>query len=482
MKSTEKFLSTRFVLTLGLGLTASSFSTLVHAQTPAVTSSAPWTSDMLENGLEVITMPAPKVPLVTIVLVSKAGAMTETPDISGLTHLWEHMFFKGNARLPNQEAFHRRVRQLGISYNGDTSAEKVRYYFTLPSVFLDEGMQFMADAISTPLLEEKELQRERVVVLDEYDRNASNPGFDRYDLERSIVYGDKAYLRDPLGVRTIIEKATREQLLTIRDRVFVPSNCALVVVGDVDPKKAKALAQKHFATWRNPKDWKPFSSPDFPAFPETTDFIMTRPHLENAAVDITFSGPRVRNNPKDSYPADMLVTLVGHRSGKFYKKFVDSGLTFTAGFGFHTQSQTGELQLFAETKAENVAKAKADLLAEIPEFGKEGYFSESQLEDVKRSLAIDRKKEMNQPSEYAKHLAFWWAVTGLTYYDTYLENLRKVTLADVRDFVQRYLIGKSYVTSILLSPENAKKANLTDNSAPLMAKYFPDRAKEQAKR
>ena len=112
-----------------------------------------YVSKKLDSGLEVLGMESHKVPLVTIVLTAKAGAMTETPDINGLTHLWEHMFFKGNKRLTNQEAFNKRIRQLGIVYNGDTSAEKVRYYFTLPSAFLEEGIQFMSDAISTPLLD-----------------------------------------------------------------------------------------------------------------------------------------------------------------------------------------------------------------------------------------------------------------------------------------------------------------------------------------
>lgn len=432
-----------------------------------------YTVDILENGMELITLPLPKVPLVTIVLVSKAGAMTETPDISGLTHVWEHMFFKGNARLPDQEAFNRRVRQLGISYNGDTSAEKVRYYYTLPSAFLDEGLQFMADAISTPLLEQKELERERRVVLDEYDRNASNPGFDRYDLERNIIYGDKAYLRNPLGDRPIIEKATRENLLTIRDRVFVPSNCAVIVAGDVTQKNAKQLAIKHFSGWHNPKGWAPYIPPTFPPFPETTEFVMTRPHVENAMIDLTFFGPKVPSYPEESYAADMLVNLVGHRSGKFNKKFIDSGLAFTGGFAFHTQSQTGELQVFAETKPENVKQVHTLLLAEIAEWGKEGYFDETQIEDVRRAVVIERKKELNKPSDYAKTLAFWWGVTSLGYYDSYLDQLRRVTLKNVYDLVNKYLVGRKYVGSILLSPEGAKTAGLVDNSAPLMAKFSP---------
>ncbi len=213
-----------------------------------------YTAKKTATGLELIGMESHKVPLVTIVLASKAGAMTESRDSNGLTHLWEHMFFKGNKRLPNQEAFNKRIRQLGITYNGDTSAEKVRYYFTLPSAFLEEGIQFMADAISTPLLDDEEMKRERKVVVDEYDRAAAQPSFDFNNLQRNYIYGDASYLRDPLGLRPTILATTREQLFKIRDEVFVPSNSSLLVAGDFKPADLDALVKKYFADWKDPKD------------------------------------------------------------------------------------------------------------------------------------------------------------------------------------------------------------------------------------
>ncbi len=89
--------------------------------------------------------------------------------------MWEHMFFKGNAKLKDEEAFKKRVRELGLVYNGTTSSETVKYYITLPSGRLEEGLEFIADAIQTPRLEKEEIAKEIKVVLDEYDRNARSP-------------------------------------------------------------------------------------------------------------------------------------------------------------------------------------------------------------------------------------------------------------------------------------------------------------------
>ncbi len=439
-----------------------------------------YTAKKTATGLELIGMESHKVPLVTIVLASKAGAMTESPESNGLTHLWEHMFFKGNKRLPNQEAFNKRIRQLGITYNGDTSAEKVRYYFTLPSAFLEEGIQFMADAISTPLLDEEEMKRERKVVVDEYDRAAGQPGFDFHNLQRNYIYGDAGYLRDPLGLRPTILATTREQLFKIRDEVFVPSNSSLLVAGDFKPENLDALVKKYFSDWKDPKDWKAKTPPPFPAFPASASFVMTRPDVQNAQVSISMAGPKARSQPADSFAADVLINLLEHRSGKFYKKFVDSGLTYQTGLSYYTQSQAGEIELFATTEPKKATQVENLLLVEIKEWMKTDYFSASQLEDTRRKLLINHKRELNQPTAYIKSLAFWWAVTGLDYYDHYLENLRKTGLAEVRSFVKKWMLDKPHLSGILVSPQDAQAAGLQDNSAPLVEKYLAMYKKEAA--
>jgi zinc protease len=424
------------------------------------------------NGLQILTIEMPKVPLATIVLVAKAGAMTELPETNGLTHVWEHMFFKGNKRIPNQEAFNKRIRQLGITYNGDTSAEMVRYYFTLPSKNLDDGLQFMADAISTPLLDDKELGRERVVVLDEYDRNASQPGFELFNIERMIMYGAKEHLRNPLGRRRIIETTNRNQLLTIKSDVFVPANSALIVAGDVTAENVKTLVDKHFAAWTTPPDWKPINRGPFPDFPQTTEVTKTHPLAQNVTQQFTWKGPRTLHEKSDTWTADILLQLLEHRSGKFFKKFVDSGLALGAGLSYHSQGQAGELVLYAASRPETASNIRKALLDQPKEWVKSGYFNASQLSDVRRKQRIGYKMELNRPSEYAKTLAFWWATSGLDYYDNYLSNLEKVTLNDVQKFVKKYFIGKPYVGITLLNPEDAKVANYIDNSAPYVEKYL----------
>jgi zinc protease len=287
-----------------------------------------------------------------------------------------------------------------------------------------------------------------------------------------VIYGSQEHLRNPLGRRSLIEKATRDQLMQIKQDVFVPANSALVVAGDVDPTKITQMVNKHFISWKTPDGWKPVDRGAFPAFPQTTDIVKTHPLAQYVNEQITWNGPRASVEKDDTRVIDVLIQLLDHRSGKFFKKYIDSGLTLNSGFSYQTQGRAGELVLYAMTSPENAVKAKEELLKEPNEWLKPGYFTKVQLEDVRRKLKINYKMELNKPSAFGKTMAFWWATTGLNYYDSYISGMEKVTFKDIDAVIRKYLIGKPYVAVTLLNPKEAEIAKLKDNSAPFVEKYL----------
>lgn len=114
----------------------------------------------LGNGLDVIVIPNPTVPLVTVEIDVKNGGYTEGAEYTGLSHLYEHMFFKANKTIPNQERYLERLRELGATWNGSTGDERVNYFYTLPKDSLVPALQFMYDAITSPLFLQDELVKE----------------------------------------------------------------------------------------------------------------------------------------------------------------------------------------------------------------------------------------------------------------------------------------------------------------------------------
>ena len=116
---------------------------------------------VLANGLEVIVVENHGVPLATIEVDVKNGAFTQSPEYAGLAHMYEHMFFRANAKYPDPESFVGRAGDLGAVFNGTTSEERVNYYLTVYRDSLEAGIRFLSAALTAPLFRQEELERER---------------------------------------------------------------------------------------------------------------------------------------------------------------------------------------------------------------------------------------------------------------------------------------------------------------------------------
>ena len=208
------------------------------------------TTHRLDNGLEIFIEENHRVPLATIRITFRAGAIVETPATNGLCHLYEHMLFKGNGRYPSQSAFIAALKRMGTgSWNGGTSTEYVTYYITIPAEKLRDGLQFWAAAVMTPLLDHDELVAERQVVHNEIAGKQSEPEYPLRQAIRTMLYPAHAYRRDVGGDLAVIDAATISQLQAIKQAYYVPNNAALFVSGAVDPDTVLALARECFGRW-----------------------------------------------------------------------------------------------------------------------------------------------------------------------------------------------------------------------------------------
>ncbi|HVF44840.1 MAG TPA: insulinase family protein, partial [Pyrinomonadaceae bacterium] len=150
------------------------------APTPAQPSgplaeAAPFVNRVLANGLEVIVLEDHSVPLVTVELAVRNGSFTETPELNGLSHLYEHMFFKVAPEQAIRSEYLRGIDSLGIVYNGETHEEVVNYYFTTTTPNFPVALRFMRDQAVYQTFNEQQFGQEREVVVGELDRHESNP-------------------------------------------------------------------------------------------------------------------------------------------------------------------------------------------------------------------------------------------------------------------------------------------------------------------
>src|SRR5438046_5107586 len=212
-------------------------------------------SKVLANGLEIVVFEDHSVPIVTVELAVRNGSFTEPPELNGLSHLYEHMFFKANRAVRNQEDYLQRIGQLGIAYNGETREEVVEYYFTTTSPNLRAAMNFMRDATRYPLFDEKEFERERQVVIGEIDRNESEPAYYLNKEMTERLFYQYPSRKQALGNRQTVSTATTAMMRLIQSRYYVPNNSALVIPDNVQAADVYKMAQEFFGEWpRREKD------------------------------------------------------------------------------------------------------------------------------------------------------------------------------------------------------------------------------------
>src|SRR5437868_418444 len=161
-------------------------------------------SKVLSNGLEVIVVENHGVPLATIEIDVKNGSFTQSPQYEGLAHMYEHMFFRANSEYPEPNQFWDRASDLGAVFNGTTREEVVNYYMTVPADKLGDGLHLLATALRGPLFRRDELERERQVVIGEYDRNESSPFFALTRQMDAKLYPGNFSRKDVIGDRQIV--------------------------------------------------------------------------------------------------------------------------------------------------------------------------------------------------------------------------------------------------------------------------------------
>lgn len=423
--------------------------------------------ERLDNGLDVVFVELHQAPIATILVAVHSGAMVESPEINGLSHLYEHMFFKGNQALPTQEAYMKRLHELGIVFNGTTSTESVMYFFTLPKENVPAGLGFMRDALLTPLFDPAELTSEIKVVLAEYDRAESTPYFPFYREMMRGLYGDFAGRKLAIGERSSISAATREKMLAFRSQYYVPNNSTLIVVGDVNPQELLPKIKELYAAW--PKGADPFLAnplPKVPTLAASRDMIVER-DFQNVYAQYVWQGPSTKTpeGEADGVVMHVLAGLLSQSSGAASQHLKDSGLFDSFEVEYEPQREAALVFVGGQTAPERGAKALSALAAEVEKLSDLGAYSDAEIESAKVNLAVASLRDFQDSQGVARELAWWWCVGSLKYRQELVERIKGVTRADLVRVAKRYLIEQPHLKAVLVSKETRAKLGLPAPSA-----------------
>ena len=469
--------------------------TAVVAKTPTPQAlEIPFVTKTLANGLEVIVLQDSSVPIVTVEMAVRNGSFTEPPELNGLSHLYEHMFFKPNQGMiafqceqaiaggKELNDFGKKVcteplrlkSQIGdlgylsdldkIYYdrNGTTNEEYVNYYFTTMSGNLPTIMRLMYDAMLYPSFQEDDFKEEIQVVIGELDRLQSEPG---YALDRVLM--DKLFYKYPSrksrgGTRATVGAATIEQMRMIQSRYYIPNNSALIVTGDADPETVFKLAESLFGKWKRGEDpFVKYPIVDHPPLEKSEGVILNNENVKNVNVIIGWHGPSVGKDNASTYAADVFSYIVQQPGSRLQRALVDSGLATGVEVHYYTQRNVGPIRISLQAAPEKAKQALAVLYKEIAQFNSPNYFTDEELANAKTLLEAEDLFRREKLSEYTHSLGFWWSSTGIDYYRGYYKNLRATSREDIKRYLSTYIIGKPHVGVSLFSGAEQEKAKIT---------------------
>lgn len=412
----------------------------------------------MDNGLEVVVIENSKVPLATIQIAVKNGAYTEGPEYSGLSHLFEHMFFKANRDYPTQEKFLKRTQELGAIWNGTTDVERVNYFFTFDKDSLDAGLRFMNAAIRFPIYRVEDMQKERPVVDGEFQRAESNPGFQLWYECQKKLWGDLVTRKNPIGDHNIINTATPEKMMTIKNKYYFPNNSILVVAGDVKHDEAFDLIQKIYGDWQssgfNPHEKYPI--PDFAPLTQTDYFVKESSIAQTPYEMYWWQGPDYIHDSAGTVAADVFSTILGLNSSRWQQALVDKGLATYAQVSYQTLSHVGPINIFIIPNPKKLKECKEEVAKQIAMWAQDDYYTDEQLETAKETLRRNRIRQTEKPSSLPSELTYSWCSTSLDYNTDYINNCMSITREDIRNYVNKYVTNKPFVAGMIISPEMSK--------------------------
>ncbi|MBR6722685.1 insulinase family protein [bacterium] len=417
----------------------------------------------LDNGQTVIIQEVRNNPIVTIDTWIKTGSIDEDDSNNGVAHFLEHLFFKGTKNREPGE-FDKILETKGAITNAATSKDFTHYYVTIPSKDFDLAMELHADMMMNPLIPRNELEKERKVVLEEINKDLTNPSRILYDNLNAMLYTNHPYKRKVIGKSEVIETITRDNILDFYNKNYSPSNMVTIVIGDVDTNYTLERVKEVFNS-ENKKQIQKVYPKEQPLTKQAkkVEYIKT----ESGYLLIGFRGTPITD--KDAYALDILATILGDgRSSVLYQVLKEKKrLAFSVDAGNSTFKDDGIFYISANFEPEKCRQVQDAIFSEIENIQRNG-ITDEQLNLAKNIIERETYYSRESITNIATEIGYTTTLTNdIKFYDNYLNNIKNVSKSDVKKVANKYLGVNKSAVSILL-PESSKDipvANITKSTS-----------------
>ena len=413
----------------------------------------------LDNGFTVILKQDRSAPVAAIQVWVKTGSANETEEEAGITHLIEHMIFKGTPSKKTVEIA-RTIEAAGGHINAYTSFDRTVYYVEIPSARLDTGLDVLLDAVQHSLFDAEELDREREVVLEEYRRSLDIPERQLGWAMMDLCYEKHPYKRPIIGYEKTIRSFDRKAILNYMDKWYTPQNMVLTAVGDFDIEKALNTIKTLIKDFPERTGKTSFRAEEPPQ--TALRKILKKDRVQQVYLNLAWHIPAMTH--EDMYPLDILEIILGHgKSSRLYTRLkMKANLVYGVSAGSYALADPGLFSLDATLSPNKIDAALEAIGNEISKLTCDPV-SDAELARARTIAEADFVFDMEDMAGQARTLAFFQTMTGDMYNaDQYLSQLKKVTSDDVMRVAHKYFRPDNLSIGIM-APEGTD-ITLKDNA------------------
>ena len=411
-------------------------------------------------------------------LAVKAGSIDEADDQRGLAHLVEHMAFNGSAHFKSGELV-KYLESIGSRFGADvnayTSFDETVYMLEVPTDregLLTRGFEALGDFAGGATLEDREIDRERGVVIEEW-RGRQGAGTRMQGVQMEGLFGESRYVdRIPIGLPELLKTVPAQRVRDFYRDFYRPDRMAVIVVGDLDPAGAEALIRTHFGTLPA-RPSAPRTVYPVPAHADTRHVVVSDPEAQASSISIVHKRPIEKLRTAGDYRRSMMLGLVHDMVGSRFAEIArrPDAPFLRASTGGETLGRDVEsFTVSARVNDGSIEKGLAALSEEIARIRQFG-FGEAELDRAKRDTVATYERAYNErdkaqsgghASELLRHFLSEEAVPGI---DAELQLMRRflpaMTLAEVGAIAREFL-GETNRVILASSPEKAGLAAVTE--------------------
>lgn len=419
--------------------------------------------EVLPNGLTLLVQRDSSAPVAAVVTHVKAGFFDEPDRWAGISHVFEHMFFKGTPTRGVGEIA-KSTKAAGGYLNASTSYDRTSYYTVLPARQLPEALAIQSDALMHALVDADELARELQVIIQEAKRKLDSPGAVAQETLHEVMYDRHRIRRWRIGYEKELAGFTRADVYGYYRSRYVPSRTVIAIVGDIDVAETVALARRTYGAW----DERPAATDLSPEEPPRLEVRVRTLRGDVIQAELCLGWRGVGPLHPDAIPLDVAAGILGSGRGSWlYQRLREQGIATSVSAWHYAPTELGLFSVNAECDPDRIDDAIAGIAETTARLALEGPTPDD-LERARTLLLTRWSRSMEEMDGRASSLASAEALGDYRLVDDEFTQLQQVTADQVRDAARRVLDPES-VSAVVYLPKDRGPDLETDRVAAAFA-------------